>query len=54
MQRMLLLESSGFPEKFRKVEVTPPVGLTKQEYLEHEVLEAVITYNTKLKLAKVE
>lgn len=54
MKRILLLESSGFPEKFRKVEVTPPAGLTKQEYLEQEVLEAINTYNPKLKLTKVE
>lgn len=54
MERILLLESTGFPEKFSKVEVQPPAGLTKQDYVEQKVLEAVNLYNPKLNLTRVE
>jgi hypothetical protein len=54
MERILLLEGTGFPEKFRKVEVIPPIGLSKQDYLEQQVLESINRYNPKLNLTKVE
>lgn len=54
MGRVLLLESSGFPEKFSKVEVLPPDGLSKEEYVEEKVITAINKYNPKLNITKVE
>jgi len=54
MKRILLLEITGFPEKFLDVEVIPPVGTSKENYMEEKVLGAINTYNPKLKISNIE
>lgn len=54
MERILLLERNGFPEKFGNVEVKPPEGISKQEFIEQKVIDAINEHNPKLKISKIE
>ncbi|MBP1971344.1 hypothetical protein J2Z83_003483 [Virgibacillus natechei] len=54
MERTLLLESSGFPEKLELIDIETPENLLKQSYVEQQVLKSINTYNPKLKVKKVE
>lgn len=54
MERTLLLEISGFPAKFDNIDVNPPIGLSKKDYAEQQVLKYINIYNPKLNVTKVE
>lgn len=54
MKKILLLEESGMSNRFDKVEVSPPAGTSKIDYLERKVLKAINLYNHKLKITRIE
>jgi hypothetical protein len=53
MNRKLLLSSTGFPEKFISSSITPPNGVSKQSYIEEEIIKAINKYNSKLNISSV-
>lgn len=54
--RKLLLPASGFPEKINAIESVriPPTAISKQDFVETAILQAINTYNPKLNLQEVE
>lgn len=50
----LLLQEHNFPEKFNKIDVSPPKGMAKLNFIEEKILEALNTKNPRLNLSEVE
>lgn len=53
LERTLLLQNTGFPEKFNNVEIVPIGGLTKEAYVKQCVLNAINSCNPKLNITEV-
>lgn len=54
MVRKLILSDSGFPEKFNSSSISPPSGISKQQYIENQIIEKINNYNPKLKVSNIE
>ena len=54
MVRKLILSDSGFPEKFNSSSISPPSGISKQQYIENQIIEKINKYNPKLKVSNIE
>ncbi len=54
MQRIILLNDRQFPSSFNSVNVTPPAGVTKINYIENRMVAAVNNYNPKLDIRRIE
>lgn len=54
MVRKLILSNSGFPEKFNSSDISPPSGISKQQYIENKIIEKINDYNPKLKVSNIE
>lgn len=54
MKRILLLNDSEFPNRFNSVIVIPPSGITKIQYTENKIIDALNAYNPKLNVDKIE
>lgn len=54
MVRKLILSDSGFPEKFNSSSISPPTGISKQQYIENQIIEKINNYNPKLKVSNIE
>lgn len=53
MERKLILNDLGFPAAFNNINVTPPVGTTKQNYVEQRIIDSINQYNPKLKISEI-
>lgn len=54
LKRKLLLSDSAFPDKLESSEITHPVVLSKQQYIENKIIEGINNYNSKLKVSSIE
>lgn len=54
MVRKLILSDSGFPAKFNSSNISPPSGISKQQYIENKIIEKINNYNPKLKVSNIE
>lgn len=54
MKRIILLDGRRYPSTFSSVDVTPPKGISKINYLETEIINSFNKYNPKLRVSNIE
>lgn len=54
MKRIVMLNSEMFPGEFKKLELTPPKGFSKESYAETKLMEAINAYNPKMSVSGID
>lgn len=54
LKMIKLLLQNGYQSRFNKISVTPPTGMSKQQYIETELLQKINKKNSRLQITNVE